>query len=91
LLRRYSHYNPQYRLTGTGAVVACGYNGEGQLGLVDSDSFKYEYAYAYPIIVESLEGKNVDMVACGAEHNVAISSDTARNRRATKQLLTWGR
>ena len=54
-------------LTNKGHIYACGYCSQGQLGLGATEN-KYE-----PILVESLLGKNVIMIAAGANHSLCLT------------------
>jgi alpha-tubulin suppressor-like RCC1 family protein len=55
-------------LTNKGHIYACGFGSQGQLGLGTTDN-KYE-----PVLVQSMLGKVVKMVAAGANHSLCLTS-----------------
>lgn len=57
-------------LTNKGHIYACGYGSQGQLGLGATEN-KYE-----PILVESLLGKKVLMIAAGANHSLCLTDQS---------------
>lgn len=58
-------------LTNKGHVYVCGYGSQGQLGLGQGQTDnKYE-----PTLVKVLLGKQIVMVAAGANHSLALSSN----------------
>jgi alpha-tubulin suppressor-like RCC1 family protein len=66
-------------LTASGAVLICGRNFRGQLGLGDPAAFpvnERDHPFqAHFVPVGSLGGKQVVQVACGGEHSAALTSD----------------
>lgn len=54
-------------LTNKGHIYVCGYGSQGQLGLAATEN-KYE-----PVLVQCLLGKNITMVAAGANHSLCLT------------------
>lgn len=57
--------------------MAWGRGEDGQLGLGDAQE------RSSPTLVPALTGAQINMIACGAEYSMAVSTEN-------KQLLSWG-
>ena len=59
----------------SGCLYACGANGEGQLGLDESEA-----AISSPRRLHSMPTCNVKMLSCGADHSALLTGECSKNR-----------